>query len=649
MLLMAMEPKRPVLWSASGPRVATFDVGAGGLRRLGRTPALPGMVRALAVGDGVAIAVDGAVRSSAWLIDGTDPAWPRSVRALDVGGPVTAVAIVGRMAVVAVRHEVVRLDLTQLDSPRIVGRLDVQRLQGTTDSIGAVALLGSRVAVSADTSGDVLVLDLDAPSESALRVRFEDVFAQRLYWHEARVYAWTDSAEVLVFLPDGPDPRRITWIRQQHSSDGVSLVVDLAFEGDRVYLAWLNVSDNTVQVERRRWDAFGEDEFELEGKTPALPHPHPFIQAYWSIAIARSPAAPLVLLRAGALYVVHETGFEDGAESAELASGLELISDAIVALDARPGLLVTGSRFGVVDLFDTRLPDAPRQIGRWQTPFGYLRRREIRFVRLVADILWIGVEDGFMALDITDPGRPSLIAEHDTDHVRAMIVDRGRVLIAAGNRVHIRDGRAPALQSNRPPLALANGEILSMVVAGEVLWVATNLAVLEAFDLREPESSQPIAVHPIRGGSAEAAMTMARGHLVILTGGAVAGASDVLLVLDVSRPDNVLEVGQLDQPSASPNIALSIRPPFGTLLPYGEGVMLAHPGAGAVVIDLRVPSAPDEAAVLPLPGETAVAVADGDGVWFGGLMGGITLVRRTSDVVRGSQRAWLPALGAIQR
>ncbi len=133
-----VESERSLVWIGHGPRLlalAAPNAGGNGtpsadtaLREVGRSPALPGVVRDIAIGDGFALLAVQGRRDTAWLLDISDPSWPRAARRLRLSANVRGVALHGAMALVATDSELVQL---RIDGPARAVEVWRTDLQGT--------------------------------------------------------------------------------------------------------------------------------------------------------------------------------------------------------------------------------------------------------------------------------------------------------------------------------------------------------------------------------------------------------------------------------------------------------------------------------------------------------------------------------------
>ena len=596
----------------------------------------------MAAGDGVALAIDLAARPGLWLVDGRDPAWPRALRRLELGGTPLAIAIDGRQAVVATDSELVDLDLSDPTAPAVLGREAIWASRAPAPVVAA-ALDGPRAALLLE--GGLVLLRDRARGEPLGQVQeTTPVSGFPFLVLTGEGFVVGHSHDALRAFARTDDAFRERWHVDRDSSNPPLRV---GIDGERVTVLRV-MGGGRFRVRLDRYVA-------PTGPQPRSPRLEPeappllldtarlVAPLHLSVDLATRPGRPDVLLHEGFLRVLPPAS----VESARVLETPALWprAEAVVALAGRDDLLAVAGRLGQVDLMDVSAPDSPHVIGRWQSAVDPENPPDVRAMTWHRDRLWILLNHGMVTLDVTMPSRPRVTHTWSLgDH--AMMTRHGHRLWVASETlwtgIDLRTGRK--ISSVPAPWTFP---VLAMASTSRHVWVATSTNAggtrLRAFEPLSGEALDPWPPRPLPGRFA--AMHGLSRHLVALLRSPTAGAPDVLQVLDASDPADPRAVGSLDIGLRSGGAHVP------AVLAAGDAAFVAFPSLGLLEIDLSVPEFPDERGRIPIAPLHAAA-SDGlvlherpDGVWVGGWWSGLLGVRRGPwlDEVRG--RLYLPAIG----
>ncbi|HEV7485689.1 MAG TPA: Ig-like domain-containing protein [Thermoanaerobaculia bacterium] len=173
---------------------------------------------------------------------------------------------------------------------------------------------------------------------------------------------------------------------------------------------------------------------------------------------------------------------------------------AIVGSFDTPGsandVAIDGNRAYIADLsalliFDIANPAAPTLLGTLPLP------GEVREVSVEGGVAWVAAHTGgLVGVDVTNPVSPVIIAAVSNGNVDQVVVKDGRVYIYADNRVVIFDVSRP-VSPRQIGSTFTTSDVRSMVVAGNVLYLAAYDLGLRALDITDP--SHPAEISSVGG------------------------------------------------------------------------------------------------------------------------------------------------------
>ena len=646
---LAYELKRPILWIAAGPRVEALAVEGERIRRVGRTPVFPGLVKALAVGDGVVLAAYGGARPGLMLVDGRDPTWPRSVRRLRIDGPVDAMAILGREAILAVGDELLSLDFSDIDDPGETERTRIRQLDDGARVV-EVAIDGRRHAVLL-SDGTVLLRDVrsDDPFKTFTSIE-EDGTWSTLILGEGRLIVGEGGYQqpILGYALDAPqrEPWRIP-SDAKHSTHTIRVV------GDRLLFLTYDYALYRATLRHVRMptvDGPGGEEPTPSGPAIDLGRVRT-AGISLSLALAAKEGSPAILLVNGELRAIPPEALlgHRPLDTPTLRDPL----DTVVAMSGRPGWLAIAGRGAVVELWNVRRPGAPHVVGRWRAPPD--RSGSPTWVHDLAwegSILWVCLAGRLVALDVSDPRRPVQRFRRPANGDDRIAIS-GSWIWLAGQEWWLRLPVTPngSLRAMEVPWT---GLVTAMTATEDTLWIATipsraatTTTELWKASLDEHGDVRQLTRHEIPQ-RVDAVAAFANHLVALIRGGAT--TADHLQIYDASDPQGLVPLGEidLDAPPFSgsagrPDIAIEAR---------GNEVLVAYNTIGLLRIDLSHPRFPDESGRLTIPGlptsspgvNTMSLYWDRDMAWVGSGWAGVVGARLSPLALDPAGRLFLPRL-----
>jgi hypothetical protein len=273
----------------------------------------------------------------------------------------------------------------------------------------------------------------------------------------------------------------------------------------------------------------------------------------------------------------------------------------VVAVDG--DILTVGERGALIRLA-VDVPSAPRPTARAGLAEN-LPGNILRDVAVGADVVWLlTLDDRLVPLPLDAQGLVSgdrLGADLGADGASQVAAFGARAVVAFADGLGVYE-RAPdgrPVEIGRVSWSSDAGSAVDLEVMDGHAWIAsrTGRPGVRVVDLRDP--ARPEVVAELRGDGIEA-LAVGDGGVYLLSVGALDGRQ-LLQVLDASRPASPRSLGQIDLPPLS----------GGRLLVAGGLVFVAREG-DLRVIDVRLPSQPDEIAWHALPGQPrGLAMVDG--------------------------------------
>ena len=645
---VAMDPIRPVAWVGVGPRVVALSVPGQGARVLGRSPALPGLVTALAAGEGFVLAMVEAAPApaTAWLVDGRDPAWPRDARPVEGTAPVRHVAASGARGLVATADALLLLDPTDVDAPATAGRLTLGTAARSLGGVRRVALDDQLAIVAGERQ--LAVVDFSTPAAPRIASTIEEPGIEELALDEG-VLALLDGSR-LARLYDLRDPEQ-PQSRSEVAPGTVGWTAALALHGNELY----TLDRGPSLLLRRSAIAPGATATARKSSRHLATTSSSTLStdAAIGLAVGEGGAALLGGLPELLMLTPEQLRLSEGA----LDDPWRPIPSGARGLHLDRGRLLLSTGFGdawQLDAAGSR-PAAP-PLG-WRVPSAQADEElSIRDGMLFDGHWWLAARYAVHVVDASDRRAPEpraylpLRGVHAFGRVGEYLVAHDSTKAALAFYAPGPEGwRAPVGQLPVPPMIVSDywTEDATLWVAGRVPSSASGLLLaVDAGDPRQPQLLSSLALR-----SELLAVAKLGDHVAVLAGtAAVPGTLDELAVIDARDPRATRLLGSVEV--GHPHVTRFVR---GVAIPLhrgdltidGEHVLVAHPERGLVWFDLSIPDFPTEVDALAIPGGATTIASDGPRHWIGTLHGGLVLVAPSESDGAVHRRLWLPyALGA---
>ncbi len=618
---VAADPARRVAWVAIGPRVQALRTTYRGFAQLGRTGVLPGLVTAVEVSGDDVLAIDDASPHGLWWIDGRAPEVGMVAQPIDVGARARAVATHAREAVVVAGEELVYLALHEGAPPTVRLRHRLAGIDRAPNSPVKEVELSERHVAFMYGTGRIVLLKREAGRASRLApVRWADHSSvQALHLGQRELYKLHEDHVEL--WPLEYSSTHYNWNTRfgQHR--------DVVFDGPRAGVLTYGLGTAEASVATFVHGPAGRIDQLADAR--ALPAPHPSRSRLSPYRVARIAGGYVAVVGAGRLHYVPD---------ANLAAGDRAALRPWYALPGSVADIAAGAtEFAVADhmhgvtIFDQAATGTRDRSAssRWEdaaAPRDLLRTVQLTWI---ADRLWRTTNKGAVVLDVGRDTRPSEVQRVLANEASSMASDDQHVFLCADYRMYIFDG------------AIARGGIehsdFHTLCAGVLharqgtrLWEWRPRSRLEATYMN---GTQP--VHHVRGNGpsigAPAALLGWRDYLLAVAApSGSSGGADRFLVLDVANAGNPRVVGQLDLGPSALGLRVGPAAPPPRIIVRGTEAAIVHPRIGFVLIDISMPSQPDEIGRITPPGTVSAAAPTDDGWLVGTVLGGLTWVERGS-------------------
>lgn len=504
--------------------------------------------------DQLLVAVGSNARAGGLRIFGlADPARPRLMGTLDVGQDASAVAPVGRYALLATWENVFVVDLTDPAAPRVASQVPAYEGVDLVVS-GTRAWLRRRWVAPRDTNHLVLFDLADLP---VIRPLGElPLLTSRGMAAAGDLLLAADGAHgLLVVGPAEPGEKRL---RLRHREPTIGAPAGVVIDGDHAF-----ISDEDGEV--------------------------------WVLYL-HGPAAP---------GVVGRVDLENEGTLLSLEGTLGTAALAVRDGRAYVARMGWGWTIGGLHVVDVSNPTAPRQVGRWDAYTELERHPELETTSVMpngyppvlsGDRLWFTGLPLLTELDISDPTAPRFLRTADHRYPlnqSPSFPQRGSVAVADGRAwvaepvtgLHLFDV-APG--GDFRPIARSNtaGSPSDVMAAGDYTLVADRGGGLLVVDAR---SLAPVRSLP----EVPAERLLRAGDTVIVAGVVAAGQDDGALRLsavDIDDPSQPVLRGSYDLPGYG-----SWSSPSADIAVVGDLLYVTAGSAGVAILRLT------DGAALPVP------------------------------------------------
>jgi hypothetical protein len=264
-----------------------------------------------------------------------------------------------------------------------------------------------------------------------------------------------------------------------------------------------------------------------------------------------------------------------------------------------------GAGLRVIDLAD---PANPAEVGSC-LPGGLLSR-----VVAASGFAYVGVEGdtALYAIDISDPANPQVVGADATPSGRpaGLAFDNGYVYLSDWTALRIVDATVP---SQLVPVArydiTGSNNIQGLALASGRAFLACQDPSLVVLDVSNPEAIQELGRW--NGGNYSVSVAVSGNYAWVGT-----EYNSGLAVVDVSNPVNsVTQVGQFPVPSRAYDVAVA-----------DDYAFVADYTAGLRVIDVLNPAAPEEIGWLDTPGRAYAVKLSGNYAYLADYSGGLRVV-----------------------
>ncbi len=601
---LVVEPEREIAWLIVGPRVVALSLATDPPQVVGRSEPIPGGIDALAAGDGLVVArgarpTDEGV--ALWMLDASDPTWPRLRSSLTASGRLHGEMSIGEGVLAYGADNQIRLvQVADLDKPWESGTLS------HGGKLGSFHIHGGRLHALWDTRIVSIALHGAGGPEVVSTWSLPMLAQGQPVPHSA-------GAGGRMFVR--PVPER-GYIIDLNPSGGPVVAADLHFMDDRpdgvvgagsVYIA---ISEDWAHaLEVYPWvgvNLLHSYDIRDPRKTIALP----------VVRLDVAPSSGVRQLAAGGRFVLGRDWLgaahrwrvsEEPAPSAY--AHWEPAVTAPVALASSGRQLVTVDLAGAIERYDGRDPNRPRRVGRGRVD-ELITAGRMQHVAADAGHIWAVTGDGHLLHVTADRTGPISRWEDGLfldAEAYALAAEGERVWVAQSDGLHAYepgvDGKPSRVGHFALDVALSN--VSRLAFADGYLWLASaplrgSADTLFVFDVRDPQTIHQIAQMP--AGQVHAlAVVGRRAYAVTWLSGT---GSSVLSVIDASNVAQPRVVGSLDL-LANGGFHIVVR----------GGTALVASSDGVRVIDVRVDAVPDEIGSVRYSGQpTGMAWID-DVVW----------------------------------
>jgi parallel beta-helix repeat protein len=584
-----------------------------------------------------------------------------------IGGPTSAVAMLGNYAYVGVGLRLVVLDVSDPTSPTEVG--------STTPFpyfVEDISVSGTRAYVAAGGAG-LRVVDISDPTDPT----------ELGAWDSPGYAEGVTVSENYAYLADGPYGMRVVDISNPahpaplRSAYDMNYAFEVAISGHYAYLAAagagllvadISVPSNPSEVGRvdtsgyaygiaiKGTVAYVADAWDglllIDVSDPENPVELGAVTTTgWALNVAIVGSSAYVADGALGLRIIDvsdpDNPVEKGSyETYGLARRLAVDGDIVCIADLRTGLR----------LVDVTKVTQPVQLGLY-SPMADARRTAIlgNYAYVAAGF------SGLRVIDISDVSRPYEVATYDTEggYAAAIVLNGEFAYLATFNEgpynLHILNISDPEHPTRIGEIPFGEGTYRDLALQGNILYVPDEwgLRLIDVSDptaptelgfIRLDQNQQATVEVAVSGTLAYVADAMdgvkivdvSNPHAPILvktflphhaaTGVAVTGnklfvaeSGEGLQIADVSKPAEPVQVGFFD----TPGIAFSV-------LISGTEAYVGDSGGGMMVVDVSDPVTPSLASVYDTAGLACHIALTGENVYVSDGTGGLVILERTT-------------------
>ncbi len=611
----------------AGPRLVIIDAQDPlSLRKVGETQPFPGIVRDVAVANGIAYAAVG--EGGLWVIDASDQNEPKTIAGLALHGEAVRIALAEGLAYVLLATEGLRvIDVRSPARPQELGTLALSQTSYALDVAvaGAHAFVVDLEQVGNSTYGRLRVVDVQNPANMEIVDTGEDgrlatgVRDAAIAVAEGRAYVAMANTLFAIDIQNPRSPRVVKRYNVNTIPPRAGPAVGVAIGNRYAYVA----SSGT-----HPWFG-GLAVIDLEaGDNSGL---------YMHVADHVSG----VFTEDGYVFAaVRERGFRiirvdfDNLQNSEIINSFHTPGPPkSVAVSGGQAYVAAG--WGGLSVVDVNSPTRPVLTGIIDP--GVIDNNEAIHVALPASSpsgqLYASIKDSIYAetsslhvVDVRDPKVPHIVGRaHGSnvyDGLYRLASDRGYVFVAsragiAGGGLRVFDARDPSAPHEVWSLALPNGGAGNITLAGDTLYVG-NATLVRLFDISDP-------LQPREVGASETPDYV--NDIAVMGRYAYIASPSGVRVLDVSNPALPRDVGFLSLREGA--LAISIDRQGRAYVAFGPDSVLSSDSTATGVYAIDVSDSTDMRVMdqLRVPGRARdISVID-DLVFLAADDGGLVTLR----------------------
>ena len=553
------------------------------------------------------------------LIDINDPQNPKIIGSVDTPGAAFDVTIAGDKAYVADWDGGLQvIDISNSQSPQIIGSIDTPG-----DAHGVIVL--ENKAYICDFAEGLQIIDITNPQNPNI-IGSVDLFGSALsvavQGDLAYVAAWAGDLQIV----DVSNPSIPTIISSVETPGGAR---DIAIIGDKAYVAdeWSGLQVIDISNPQNPQIIGSVDTMGLAyGVT--VSGDRAYVADYFNglqIVDVSNLSSPTIIGTVDTPGAAHDvTVVDDKAFIADYDGGLQIVdvsklsktnilssveTGATFALSLVGNTAYVGSNNGFysIDLTDPASPTVIGSVETLGTVYG---------ITIVGDKAYcVTPTTGLQIIDISNPESPQIIGSVDTPgYAYSVAVQEDKAYVADW------DGGLQVVDISNPevPLIIGSvdtpGDARGVTVVGNEAYVADSAYGLQVIDISNPE--KPSIIGSLDLISLAMSVTV-KGKIAYVANGYVG-----LTIIDISTPQNPEVVGSLETPGWSYSVTI-----------VDDKAYVANGSSGVQVVDLRDLTNPILIGSIDTPGSAQVVQKSGYFAFVADYSSGFVIIPLSVEVI----------------